>query len=643
MKPSIRAVIPLIVLAGATPVLAQDFEDAPTLVAFQPTTEHVFAARGTTIMEWDARSGAALRTINWPGRTIQVLTCTQDGSRLVGTDDKGKVVVWDLAQGKVTRTFETAADGGTVTALDVSSDGRVLAITDPLHVKLFDLTSGRSFRSIKLENSNPSDVKFAPDGKTLVVLSPGMLFYDATGQPLAEFASDTKESPGRRGFDAAAWTPDSQRVVGAGGHVVIANAKGPHVIGDVDHGLGSNNHHVVVTADGKWLGMSIDGGPGGTGGLAWFTLPSLTYKATWKLDRVLSMAISRDGKLVAVAQPNSVVKILDATADKISVLRTLTIAAPAATAAAPVADASGAPAKPAPATAPLPAGSDKLLARLAYAAAVIQRENDRVEASRVEDDAKECADAVAALLAAKVPETVEVSIDTPKVAIPGTRPDPQHGGVFLTIAGVRDHICHDGQTRFTITAVSLAAGAAAVWVGKIQHKDEQASGSLLEYATKTGEECRGAVRTAKAANIPRTTMIDFPTYTSDLKSPLSLADIDDKVCMAAIALSKTALAQEAAAEKAAYAPYLKVLSGDKAKMFWEKRMLGGENWYGHGGRRLTKPSDFASSDVWYYYVVDRNGIVPAWEVEGWTFAGVKNTGVYTKSGSGDTPPSSAYR
>jgi hypothetical protein len=103
------------------------------------------------------------------------------------------------------------------------------------------------------------------------------------------------------------------------------------------------------------------------------------------------------------------------------------------------------------------------------------------------------------------------------------------------------------------------------------------------------------------------------------------------------------IGERTAAEKAQYAPYLKALSGDKAAMFWDKRMLGGENWYGHGGRRLTTPNDFARSDVWYYYVVDRNGIVPRWEVEGWTFSGSKRTGVYDRSGSGDTPPSSAFR
>src|SRR5439155_20741054 len=98
-----------------------------------------------------------------------------------------------------------------------------------------------------------------------------------------------------------------------------------------------------------------------------------------------------------------------------------------------------------------------------------------------------------------------------------------------------------------------------------------------------------------------------------------------------------------ATEKKGYAPYLKALTGDKVKMFWDKRMLGGENWYGHGGKRLKTPADFAASSVWYYYVVDRNGATPRWEVEGWVFSGAKKIGVYDTSGAGDTPPSSAFK
>jgi hypothetical protein len=92
MKP-LRVVIPLIVLAAATPVLAQDFEDAPTLVAFQPTTTHVFAARATTIMEWDARSGTVVRTIAWPGRTIRVRSAAR---RRVPHDRNGIVPAWEV-------------------------------------------------------------------------------------------------------------------------------------------------------------------------------------------------------------------------------------------------------------------------------------------------------------------------------------------------------------------------------------------------------------------------------------------------------------------------------------------------------------------------------------------------------------------
>ena len=55
--------------------------------------------------------------------------------------------------------------------MDVSSDGRLVAITSYLDVKLFELATGKLLRAIKMESSGPDAVKFAPDSKTLAILN----------------------------------------------------------------------------------------------------------------------------------------------------------------------------------------------------------------------------------------------------------------------------------------------------------------------------------------------------------------------------------------------------------------------------------------------------------------------------------------
>src|SRR5262249_2011102 len=137
------------------------------------------------------------------------------------------------------------------------------------------------------------------------------------------------------------------------------------VVKDLDHGHGSYHHFLAVTADGKWVGMS------GNDGLGWYTLPALTHKGSWKLDKVGALALRPDGKLIAVdgshgSEDRPAIQILDAGANRLTVLRTLAAFAPAASAAPPAA-AGVAP----------PKGSEKVIHEVAYQAQAVLLENDR--------------------------------------------------------------------------------------------------------------------------------------------------------------------------------------------------------------------------------------------------------------------------
>lgn len=92
-----------------------------------------------------------------------------------------------------------------------------------------------------------------------------------------------------------------------------------------------------------------------------------------------------------------------------------------------------------------------------------------------------------------------------------------------------------------------------------------------------------------------------------------------------------------------YAPYLAVLSGDKAKMFKVHDLLGGTNWYGSRGKLLHTPADFKNAKAWYSYSYDHDSIIHTWHLSGYVFNGMKNTGTYSKSGNGEEPPASAYK
>ena len=91
-------------------------------------------------------------------------------------------------------------------------------------------------------------------------------------------------------------------------------------------------------------------------------------------------------------------------------------------------------------------------------------------------------------------------------------------------------------------------------------------------------------------------------------------------------------------------PYLKVLTGDKLRIFKEEFGGQGGMWeaYGSGGRILNTPAMMIGAAAWYTYG-NCSGIIDTWHVTGWRFEGDKLVGRTSKSGLGLKPSAAAYR
>jgi hypothetical protein len=219
----------------------------------------------------------------------------------------------------------------------------------------------------------------------------------------------------------------------------------------------------------------------------------------------------------------------------------------------------------------------------------------------------------------------------------------------VSLGEFKDKVCLVEQKRVTqaldVDELGQAASRAAAQLGQLKKNDANFAGreSMLKLLLDEAMACTAAADKALADGVAPATAVEFYTYDSGLTSPTSLADIKGKVCAPAHDAAGGAEKARAAAEEAEYAPYRKALTGDKLKIFMKQKMLNGTNYYTHGGRRLRKPEEFAKADAWYYFVTDRNGITPRWEIEGWLFKGDKNSGMFDQSGPGQTPPSSAFK
>jgi hypothetical protein len=97
-----------------------------------------------------------------------------------------------------------------------------------------------------------------------------------------------------------------------------------------------------------------------------------------------------------------------------------------------------------------------------------------------------------------------------------------------------------------------------------------------------------------------------------------------------------------AEEEAQYEPFRKLLTGDKLNLYNDR--LKKYKLYGVSGKVLKTPDQYRDSDLWCTTGVNREGIVPVWSVDCWHFKGMTKVGsVENRTGTGDQPPSSAFR
>jgi WD40 repeat protein len=92
---------------------------------------------------WDMKSEAMIKVLEGSA-DAEVKAISSDGSRAVGTLDDGKVGIWDVMSGALIRSLEA---GGRVNKVAISGDGRRIAVAaDSKPVRIVDVTSGTVIR-----------------------------------------------------------------------------------------------------------------------------------------------------------------------------------------------------------------------------------------------------------------------------------------------------------------------------------------------------------------------------------------------------------------------------------------------------------------------------------------------------------------
>jgi hypothetical protein len=206
-----------------------------------------------TLRLWDLETATCLQVLRHHGQVTSV-AITGDGAAAVSGGDNGTVLWWDLRTG-ASASIGTG-DAELIASIDVSTDGRVAAFTDP-HRGVFwvsELASGSSPREIDGCGIDPLSVALTSDGRHALVgggRSGAVQYWDLVNEACIrtidghhDFVTAVAVSPdgryaltasrsirlwdlgtgaclrtlrGHETVEALAFTPDAGRAVSAGG------------------------------------------------------------------------------------------------------------------------------------------------------------------------------------------------------------------------------------------------------------------------------------------------------------------------------------------------------------------------------------------------------------------------------------------
>jgi WD40 repeat protein len=113
----------------------------------------------------EVRTGASKILPLQPGGRISAIALSADGRSLVTADEDGRIQLWEVSTGHLTKSFET---GQEITSLAVDTSGQMLAAaTADRSIGLWTVSTGTLKSELKKHRDIVRALAFSPDGRTL--------------------------------------------------------------------------------------------------------------------------------------------------------------------------------------------------------------------------------------------------------------------------------------------------------------------------------------------------------------------------------------------------------------------------------------------------------------------------------------------
>jgi WD40 repeat protein len=257
---------------------------------------------------------------------VNSVDLSPDGDYAVAASDDGRVTLWELATGSVTRTmrdsrkskFGSTTFQGPVRALAFSPDGSLIASGGYPGVALFDAKTGTQVQSYG-NTSMISALAFSPDGTRIAV-------GNADRQFAANYPSDIKILDATSsnvlltiqvplgGTKNLAFSPDGRSiaVVRTSGDIVILDATNGQQMMSFSN-PGAYAHSIAFSPDGRTIATGGGTIPQqATGQLKiWDVQTGRMIKTVQQGDHVNTVAFSPDGSKVAAGSWDGSTRIYD--------------------------------------------------------------------------------------------------------------------------------------------------------------------------------------------------------------------------------------------------------------------------------------------------------------------------------------------
>lgn len=256
-----------------------------------------------TIRIWDVKTGKCIQTLEGHSDCINSASFSPDGSRVVSASRDSTIRIWDVLTGKPIHVLKGHLND--VSSAVFSPDGNLLVSGSTDDIRIWNTKTGHCCKTL----NGSGKPLFSPDGRYIVVTEPRSVhIWDVDTNTNVWYAESNMslQLPQYSYLSTpATFSPDSK-------HVIVTQKEVVRIWDVTTNAMIHDNYSVdffAFSPDGNHLAYSTTKAIQVCDAASKKRLKTLSWESTY--GHVTSIAYSPDGKLMALATEDTLVRVLN--------------------------------------------------------------------------------------------------------------------------------------------------------------------------------------------------------------------------------------------------------------------------------------------------------------------------------------------